>query len=168
MQVGSLAKPQNRFKVDVNASENHLTGAAIVTDDFCIVVVEGGAHVPRTYVLAARMSACQRLRSKHGKTRAERCQEGTDTAVHRKCYAATFSSPPVAPCQCQTTPLPSTGAKGHKRYKRLMLQRIDWAAPPDDDAEPTDAAPPNYCDLVWEGSVQKPAFERFSVEVRYV
>jgi len=47
VQVGSLAKPQNRFKVDVNASENHLTGAAIVTDDFCIVVVEGGEHAPR-------------------------------------------------------------------------------------------------------------------------
>jgi len=46
-----------------------------------------------------------------------------------------------------------------------MLQRIDWAAPPDDDAEAAGDALPNYCDLVWEGSVQKPAFERFSVEV---
>ena len=42
--MGSLAKPQNRFKVDVNASENHLTGAAVVTDNFSIVVVEGGVH----------------------------------------------------------------------------------------------------------------------------
>lgn len=41
-QVESLAKPQLRYKVDVNAVENHLTGAAIITDDFCIVVVEGG------------------------------------------------------------------------------------------------------------------------------
>ena len=38
----SLAKPQLRYKVDVNAVENHLTGAAIITDDFCIVIVEGG------------------------------------------------------------------------------------------------------------------------------
>lgn len=41
-KVESLAKPQLRYKVDVNAVENHLTGAAIITDDFCIVVVEGG------------------------------------------------------------------------------------------------------------------------------
>ena len=47
-----------------------------------------------------------------------------------------------------------------------MLQRIDWAAPPDDDTEAAEDVPLNFCDLVWEGSVQKPAFERFSVEVR--
>lgn len=41
MQVESLAKPQLRYKVDINAVENHLTGAAIVTDAFCLVVVEG-------------------------------------------------------------------------------------------------------------------------------
>ena len=52
MQVSSLAKPQHRFKVDVNASENHLTGAAVVTDDFCIVIVEGGAHAPHRQGLA--------------------------------------------------------------------------------------------------------------------
>jgi U4/U6 small nuclear ribonucleoprotein PRP3 len=46
-----------------------------------------------------------------------------------------------------------------------MLQRIDWAALPDDDAEAAEDATANFCDLVWEGSVQKPAFERFSVEV---
>ena len=41
-QVESLAKPQHRFKVDVNAGENHMTGAAVITDDFCLVIVEGG------------------------------------------------------------------------------------------------------------------------------
>ena len=41
----SLAKPQLRYKVDVNAVENHLTGAAIITDDFCIVIVEGGERL---------------------------------------------------------------------------------------------------------------------------
>lgn len=44
LQVESLAKPQLRFKVDVNAVENHLTGAAIITDEFCVVVVEGGVN----------------------------------------------------------------------------------------------------------------------------
>jgi Protein of unknown function (DUF1115) len=52
-QVESLAKPQLRYKVDVNAVENHLTGAAIITDDFCIVIVEGGEH------LALRGAACE-------------------------------------------------------------------------------------------------------------
>ena len=45
-QVESLAKPQLRYKVDINAVENHLTGAAIVTDAFCLVVVEGSECPP--------------------------------------------------------------------------------------------------------------------------
>ncbi len=40
--MGDLSRPQLRFKVDVNARENHLTGAAILADDFAMVVVEGG------------------------------------------------------------------------------------------------------------------------------
>lgn len=43
-KVGSLARPQHRFKVDVNAQENHMTGAAVVTDSFAVVIVEGGKH----------------------------------------------------------------------------------------------------------------------------
>lgn len=41
-KVASLARPQHRFKVDVNAQENHLTGAAVITDAFAVVIVEGG------------------------------------------------------------------------------------------------------------------------------
>lgn len=43
MQVGSLAVPQLKFKVDINATELHLTGVAAIADEFCIVIVEGGA-----------------------------------------------------------------------------------------------------------------------------
>lgn len=43
-QVGSLANPRNRFKVDVNATENHLTGVVLISDSFSVVIVEGGEH----------------------------------------------------------------------------------------------------------------------------
>lgn len=34
--------PQLKFKVDINATELHLTGVAAIADEFCIVIVEGG------------------------------------------------------------------------------------------------------------------------------
>lgn len=103
-RVESLAKPQHRYKVDINAVENHLTGSAVITDSFCAVIVEGTA-------------------------------------------------------------------KSLKRYGKLMTRRIDWAAVDEDDEAPNqgqaDGAlkPPNSCVLVWEGSVQQAAFQKFSVEV---
>lgn len=59
----------------------------------------------------------------------------------------------------------AAGKKGLKKYKGLMLRRINWAEPPEVEGEQQEDAPVNYCELVWEGSVQQPAFERFSVEV---
>ena len=46
-----------------------------------------------------------------------------------------------------------------------MLRRINWGEPTEEEGEQPEDAPPNYCELVWEGSVQQPAFERFTVEV---
>jgi U4/U6 small nuclear ribonucleoprotein PRP3 len=45
---GSLS-PQNRFKVQVNAFENHLTGVCLVGHTMAIVVVEGGPKTLRRY-----------------------------------------------------------------------------------------------------------------------
>lgn len=42
LQIGDLSRPQLRFKVEVNARENHLTGAVLLGDVFSVVVVEGG------------------------------------------------------------------------------------------------------------------------------
>jgi Protein of unknown function (DUF1115) len=61
LQVGSLKRPQHRFKVDVNAQENHLTGAAVIADDFCVVVVEGGAT-------AYRQTDRQTVAHEHGRS----------------------------------------------------------------------------------------------------
>ena len=55
------------------------------------------------------------------------------------------------------------GVKGMKRYKKLMLHRIDWAADggdadPDEEeggaAAAAEPRPPNYCRLAWEGSAK--------------
>ena len=57
------------------------------------------------------------------------------------------------------------GKKSIKRYNKLMLNRIDWAAAVsgEDDAEEEPDKPVNSCALVWQGSVAKPAFHRFIV-----
>ncbi|XP_024317572.1 protein RDM16 isoform X4 [Brachypodium distachyon] len=97
-RIRDLSHPQTRFKVDVNAQENRLTGAAVITDGISVVVVEGGK-------------------------------------------------------------------KSIKRYNKLMLNRIDWAAAVggEDDGDEEPDKPVNSCTLVWQGSVVKHTFHRFSV-----
>ncbi|GJN11720.1 hypothetical protein PR202_ga29932 [Eleusine coracana subsp. coracana] len=97
-KIRDLSHPQTRFKVDVNAQENRLTGAAVITDGISVVVVEGGK-------------------------------------------------------------------KSIKRYSKLMLNRIDWAAAvsTEDDADEESDKPLNSCALVWQGSVVKSAFHRFTI-----
>ncbi|XP_071930088.1 protein RDM16-like isoform X1 [Coffea arabica] len=57
--------------------------------------------------------------------------------------------------------------KSIKRYGKLMLRRIDWAAAVKNEGEDEDEddgdTPANKCMLVWQGSVVKPSFNRFSI-----
>ncbi|KAJ0963229.1 hypothetical protein J5N97_028351 [Dioscorea zingiberensis] len=48
-KINDLSHPQTRFKVDVNAQENKLTGCAVITDGMSIVVVEGGKKPIKRY-----------------------------------------------------------------------------------------------------------------------
>jgi U4/U6 small nuclear ribonucleoprotein PRP3 len=49
-KIGDLSLPQLRFKVEVNAKENHMTGIALcVSGKFSIVIVEGGPKTQRRY-----------------------------------------------------------------------------------------------------------------------
>lgn len=98
-KINDLSHPKTRFKVDVNAQENRLTGCAVISDGMSIVVVEGGN-------------------------------------------------------------------KSIKRYGKLMLRRIDWASAvknEDEDGDEDEDKPVNKCVLVWQGSVAKSSFNRFSV-----
>ncbi|KAK6933268.1 Pre-mRNA-splicing factor 3 [Dillenia turbinata] len=98
-KINDLSHPQTRFKVDVNAQENRLTGCAVISDGISVVVVEGGT-------------------------------------------------------------------KAIKRYGKLMLRRINWAAAvenEDEEGDEKEDKPMNKCSLVWQGSVAKPSFNRFSV-----
>ncbi|KAG6434222.1 hypothetical protein SASPL_105845 [Salvia splendens] len=98
-KINDLSHPQARFKVDVNAQENRLSGCAIISEGISVVVVEGGS-------------------------------------------------------------------KAIKRYGKLMLKRIDWTATveKEDEEENDDEKPFNKCQLVWQGSVAKPNFNRFFVQ----
>jgi U4/U6 small nuclear ribonucleoprotein PRP3 len=97
-KIRDLSHLQTRFKVDVSAQENRLTGSAVITDSISVVVVEGGK-------------------------------------------------------------------KSIKRYNKLMPNWIDWAASVDaeDDADEEPDKLVNSCALVWQGSVAKSAFHRFTV-----
>ncbi|KAF3789532.1 U4/U6 small nuclear ribonucleoprotein [Nymphaea thermarum] len=48
-KINDLSHPQTRFKVDVNAQENRLTGCAVLTEGMNVVVVEGGAKPIKRY-----------------------------------------------------------------------------------------------------------------------
>jgi len=66
------------------------------------------------------------------------------------------------------------GPKALRRFKKLMLKRIDWNASVQKSHEPagTDSTPSpnppqkkeNKCSLIWEGIVSKPHFKNFKLE----
>ncbi|MCD9639127.1 Protein rdm16 [Datura stramonium] len=58
------------------------------------------------------------------------------------------------------------GKKSIKRYGKLMLRRIDWAAAvkkEEEDEDEDEDKPLNKCVLVWQGTVAKSSFHRFFV-----
>lgn len=97
-RIDDLSHRQTRFKVDVNAQENRLTGCLVISDGLSVVVVEGVR-------------------------------------------------------------------KSIKRYGKLMLKRINWAAAIGDDenGDEDKEARLNKCVLVWQGSVAKQNFKKFLV-----
>ncbi|XP_021850034.2 protein RDM16 isoform X2 [Spinacia oleracea] len=48
-KINDFSHPQNRFKVDINAQENRLTGCAVISEGFSVVVVEGGSKSIKRY-----------------------------------------------------------------------------------------------------------------------
>lgn len=48
-KVNDLSHPANRFKVDINAQENRLSGCVVISEGFCVVVVEGGSKSIKRY-----------------------------------------------------------------------------------------------------------------------
>uniref|UniRef100_A0A803M9G1 Uncharacterized protein n=1 Tax=Chenopodium quinoa TaxID=63459 RepID=A0A803M9G1_CHEQI len=53
-KINDLSHPKNRFKVDINAQENRLTGCAVISEGFSVVVVEGGSKSIKRTEAAAR------------------------------------------------------------------------------------------------------------------
>ncbi|KAJ2490983.1 U4/U5/U6 small nuclear ribonucleoprotein prp3 [Coemansia sp. RSA 2050] len=48
-RVGNLQHPQHRYKVSINAKQNHLTGVALVCENLSVVVVEGPEKFIKAY-----------------------------------------------------------------------------------------------------------------------
>ncbi|KAL2197272.1 pre-mRNA processing factor 3-domain-containing protein [Corynascus similis CBS 632.67] len=48
-KIGSLANGQHRYKININATQNGLSGVCIMHPKFSLVIVEGGEHSINTY-----------------------------------------------------------------------------------------------------------------------
>ncbi|XP_018447333.1 protein RDM16 [Raphanus sativus] len=48
-KVNKLSHPKTRFKVEMNARQNRLTGCSVMTDDMSVIVVEGKSKVIKRY-----------------------------------------------------------------------------------------------------------------------
>ncbi|CAI0411550.1 unnamed protein product [Linum tenue] len=48
-KINDLSHKKTRFKVDVNASHNHLTGCCVISEGINVVVVEGGSKAIKRY-----------------------------------------------------------------------------------------------------------------------
>jgi len=47
--ANELADPKKKYKVDINASQNHLSGCVLLSPKFNVIVVEGGPKSIRRY-----------------------------------------------------------------------------------------------------------------------
>ncbi|KAF5179044.1 U4/U6 small nuclear ribonucleoprotein Prp3, partial [Thalictrum thalictroides] len=48
-KINDLSHPQTRFKVDVNAQENRLTGCVVIAEGMSLVALEGGSKPIKRY-----------------------------------------------------------------------------------------------------------------------
>ena len=48
-KINKLSHPKTRFKVEMNARENRLTGCSVMTDEMSVVVVEGKSKAIKRY-----------------------------------------------------------------------------------------------------------------------
>lgn len=172
MQVGDLSAPQLRFKVDVNARENHMSGASLaLAGTFALVVVEGTQKtLRRCALLVGRFAlACLLLVCSCAVVAAAgspyRWVRAASNAAQLSVAGADIWNWSVAVCQklrrstpaclCNSIelhpPLPCPHAR---RYEKLMLRRIDWNVGRDEEEEEEEEGkpprPPNYCHLVWQ------------------
>ena len=101
-RVEEIPSKQKLYKIDINAQQNHLTGVALLVEDFCVVIVEGGPKAQKRY----RKLLMQRIdwgdvaddeededeeedREERRRTAAERCKvvwEGQVIKAHFKAF----------------------------------------------------------------------------------
>ncbi|KAL4569218.1 hypothetical protein LXL04_024853 [Taraxacum kok-saghyz] len=81
-KINDLSHPQTRFKVDVNAQENRLSGCAVISEGVCVVVVEGGAKSVKRYqkLMLKRINWAAAVKEEEMEE-----DEGDDDKVKNKC-----------------------------------------------------------------------------------
>lgn len=81
-KINDLSHPKNRFKVDVNAQENRLTGCAVISEGFSVVVVEGGSKSIKRYgkLMLRRINWAEKLENEDEE------EDEDDEKASNKCF----------------------------------------------------------------------------------
>ena len=99
-RIKDLSNPANKFKVDTNAQQLHLTGCLIVNKELNLVIVEGGVFVCVCVCMCVCVCVCLCV-----------------------CVCACLCACVVIACTYEHA---CTGPKCLKKYRNLLMKRIKW------------------------------------------
>ncbi|KAK4144125.1 pre-mRNA processing factor 3-domain-containing protein [Dichotomopilus funicola] len=136
-KIGSLVNGQHRYKININATQNGLSGVCIMHPKFNLVIVEGGEHSINNYkkLMLRRIDWTESLPSRERDTAA--------SASSALAAAAPGSS--------------STGGNGTAGAR-------EWLKGEDEHGQLKDLSA-NRCVLVFEGEIKAPAFKKWGSKV---
>ena len=164
-RIDELPSKQKLYKIDINAQQNHLTGAALLVDDFCVVVVEGGPKAQKRY----RKLLMQRIdwgeahdgAPLHARRASRRVAPACHQSISRAHPTHSRAQPPTHPLLPCPPPLPSPAPPSSSS---LFLADDDDDDDDDDDREERRRRAGEVCKVVWEGQVIRANFKAFRIE----
>ena len=123
-RVRDLSKPAIKFKVDMNAQQYHLTGCVMLYRDVNLVIVEGGKYSLVSSPPPQLIVACS-LTSTTCSTSDNSCGERLEMKLRLVCVGESMYCSVLGDnAKCDV--FSCVGPKCLKKFKRLMLHRINW------------------------------------------
>ena len=88
-KVNKLSHPKARFKVEMNARQNRLTGCSVMTDEMSVIVVEGKSKAIKRYgkVMLKRINWEEAVK-KDDKEGEEEDEDEEENSENNKCWLA--------------------------------------------------------------------------------
>ncbi|XP_024008256.1 protein RDM16 isoform X2 [Eutrema salsugineum] len=86
-KINKLSHPKARFKVEMNARQNKLTGCSVMTDGMSVVVVEGKSKAIKRYgkLMLSRINWEEAVK-KEGEEGEEEDEDGEENGGNNKCW----------------------------------------------------------------------------------